>query len=84
MFRPKVNVLVPAAITPSSARAKAEPITGCPAKGISPPRPKMRSLMSVPGCSAAVTNVASEKLVSRVIAAMVSVASPRASMNTAS
>ena len=35
---------------PSSASANVDPITGCPANGISPPRPKMRSRMSVPGC----------------------------------
>ena len=73
MFKPNVNALVPAAMTPSSASANVDPITGWPANGISPPRPKMRSLMSVPGRSAGNTNVASEKLVSRVMAAIASV-----------
>ena len=72
-------------MTPSSARAKAEPITGWPANGISlPARPKMRRRRSVPAASAGSANVHSEKFISRVIADMASVARPCGSMNTAS
>ena len=84
MFNPNVNALVPAVMTPSSARANVDPMTGWPAKGISPPRPKMRSLISVPGRSAGNTNVASEKLVSRVMTAIASAVNPSVSRKTAS
>ncbi len=83
MPSPKVNSLRPGAITPSSASAKVDPITGCPANCISLAGPKMRSRTSVPATSAGWTKVHSENFVSRVIACICAAVSPVVSVKTA-
>ena len=70
----------------SSHRASANvlPTTGWPAIGNSLPGVKIRMRTSVPGRSAAVTNVVSAKPISRAICCIVCAARPAASGKTAS
>ena len=71
-------------MSPESASANVDPITGWPANGISPPGEKIRRRTSVPACSGGKTNVHSENFVSRVIACMAAASSPFGSRKTAS
>ena len=58
------------------------PITGCPAKGSSRSGVKIRTSACPVARSAGVTNVVSDRLVSRAIRCIVASSSPRASVNT--
>ena len=84
MLRPKTKRFALFLITPLCASANVLPIVGWPAIGISLNGVKMRIRMSVSGRSFGRMNVLSEKFISRAMACMCAVSSPRASVNTAS
>ena len=82
--RPNTKFLRAGSSTPVRASAKALPIVGCPAIGISALGVKIRSRKSVPRCSGGRMKVVSEKFISLAIACMALAARPRPSRNTAS
>ena len=84
MPRPSVARGASGSMRPSRASANVVPMVGWPAIGNSSPGVKIRTRASVPGVSAANTNVVSEKFISRAIRCIVSASSPAASGNTAS
>ena len=70
--------------SPRAASTCAVPTVGCPANGSSPPGVKIRTFRVLSGSSAGRTNVVSEKLNSRAMAAISPVERPRASCTTPS